>query len=1063
MSKIKNAEDIKRACDVYRVISQFIELKRAGVNYTAKSPMTGEKTASFVVSPAKNIFSDFSAGHTGKDAIFYLMEYQDMTYPESLEYIAKIEGITIQYARTMSKEEEAEYQKKLEVKKSLRLHCKLVLDYYWAKTWGEEERGPEDELELGGRSLTWKTIEAFKICMGSTEMYELANHAKASGWDREILVSIGALYKKKNGAFMDTWRDRILTPISDRKGEPVGFSARATKKNQKAKYLNSPESELFQKRELLLGVAQNKVEIKRRDLAVLVEGPWDVFTPFDMGLDICLASNGTALTIEQAQLIRRYSSRVLILNDGDKAGQKATHRNIPVLLDAGLLVEVATLPEGQDPDSFLRNSENIDTGRGMEVWMEEHKKEGIQWMIQDNLGEKPDLHRTDKAIKLAGRMISKLTSDSLTKMISKEVAKVIGCNVSFIKEATDEQRADSKKARGLTPEQDNDLENYGFFEWHNSYWFVTGNNGRTRISNFVIEPIFLLRDRENPKRLIKVLNNKDDQFTLDVDTDALVDLNRFKKVLEANGDFLFEGSDSHWIRIKRKIYDGVKNCFPIYTLGWHPAGFYAFGNGILVGEEFQRVDKYGIVQHNKRHYFLPAFSEIYEEIQNQGDDLQNDFDLERKFVWRAGSVKFEEWAELFLKVHGREKGITGILFYMAALYYDYIFPKIKSFPLLNCFGLPGSGKTYFCNSLMVLFGDGHLPVNLRKGSTHVGIQRSAGQIRNGLIYYNEFKNSIDPTKIEILKGFYDRSGHAKGKKDRSNKTQSYHAKSAIIFDGQHQPNADIALYQRVIPLEFNTTQRPAEAKDRAEKLMKMGKKGELVGVTCQILALRPVIEENWDTESNWSQNMIRTCLKKEDILDRYIDNFSKLLTVWKCLENHLEFPWKLEELMDVIVSMITRQANSVEKSNELGRFWDLVEYMSAQGHILEDSHFKIRALGMITLKNGDSKTKRYFDSAKHLLFLPLTVVHPLYMQMHRQQFNEVGLDRTSLAYYMKSDPTYLGMVQSARVGSRNTSCFIFDYDKLERGLRNETTPDDDQGAADQASGGDDGKQGDIPF
>lgn len=1063
---ILNTKEIKEGADIYRVISQFVELQKAGSGYKGKSPLTTDKTASFMVSPAKGMFNDFSAGIAG-DSIKFLMEYQEMSYPEALEYIAKIEQISVKYSKELSPEEAAEHEQKLKEEESLYYHGQLILDYYWQKTWGEKERAADDVIKVGERELSWETIQAFKLCMGSTKMYDLASHAKKAGWSLEHCEKIGSLRRRENGSFFDCWQKRILSPIYNHRGKIAGFSGRTTKKDHQPKYLNSPENAVFHKDELLFGLYQNKIQIRAEDKAILVEGPWDVMTPYDRGLKTMVAAQGTALSIEQAHLIKKYCSSVIILGDGDAAGLKATKRNIPTLLDAGLNVEVALLPDGHDPDSILREGESIKTENGFRLMLDEEKVQGIIWMIEQDLGDNPDLHRKEKAIDMAGRLLAKVDSATLVKLLIKEIASILGCNQSTITDAINIFKEVENDA-GLSPEQESDLNNYGFFEDHNCYYLMNGAGGnrqRQRISNFTIEPIFLLRDKEKPRRLVKISNNQKDSFTMDIDTNDLVDMNGLKKVLEANGNFLFEGTPQSWMRIKRKIYSGVRTCYPIYTLGQHNKGFYAFGNGILNGEEFQRVDKYGIVTYNDAHYFLPAFSEIYEQMESHSDEIKNSFDIEKKFIWRPSPITFEEWVNLFIEVHGKENSIPAILYYIASLFYDFIFPKFKSFPLLNCFGLPGTGKTFFCWSLMAMFGEAIGSMSLNAG-TAVGMQRKAAQIRNALVYYTEYKNGIHIKKLEILKGFYDRSSHETGKKDFSNQTRKTFSNSAVIFDGQQLPNADIALYERVIPLQFNTFSRAEGAEARAKKLKSWEKDGLLVGVSCEILKLRHLVEEGWDEAYPKANAMIRHCLGEGEFMDRIIGNMTHLVTMFYCLENELNFPWTLDELIDIVVKMIHRQASSVEKSNDLGRFWDLVEYMNATSHISEGTQFRISVHDRIKTKEGSVKRDLSFEEPKLLLFMPLTVVHPLYMSMYKQQSGEIALDRGSLSFYLKADPAFVGISVSTRVGSYNTSCFVFDYDKLGRNLKKETDPDhesDQRSSESDTEKGEEDNQENLPF
>ncbi len=341
-------DEIRENCDIVDVISDYVKLQPSGKNFKALSPFTREKTPSFVVSPDKQIYKCFSSGKGG-NIFTFIMEMEKVTFPEAVETAAKRCGVDIgKYLKSSALPGTAERSEHETLRWAARLFNRLL----------NSSNGREgfDYLETK-RGLTQKTITAFGLGYTPDQWEYLLTHAKRSAIPLEHLVKTGLVYHnlKKNSHY-DYFRNRVMFPIFSVGGQVVGFGGR-TLSNDKSvpKYLNSPESRVFEKSKVLYGLHTAKEAIRKQGLAILVEGYMDVLALHQAGLNNAVASCGTALTREQAKTLRRYTEEVLFIYDGDEAGLKSMLSGIDVLVGCGLTPWISCLPPGKDPDDLVKN------------------------------------------------------------------------------------------------------------------------------------------------------------------------------------------------------------------------------------------------------------------------------------------------------------------------------------------------------------------------------------------------------------------------------------------------------------------------------------------------------------------------------------------------------------------------------------------------------------------------------------------------------------------------------------------------------------------------------------
>jgi DNA primase len=371
-------DEIKNRMDIVDVISDFISLKRSGQNYKALSPFNNEKTPSFYVVPAKGIFKDFSSGKGG-DSITFVMEHEGMSYTEALRFLAKKYGIEIKETVVAKEEQEA-----LSARDGLYIVMNFAKDQY-KQLLVEHDEGKSIGLSyFRERGFNDRTIEKFELGYALNEWQYLENTALAKGYSKEALEKAGLVITKEDGKHYDRFRGRVLFPVHNLAGKVIAFGARIlTKEKDQPKYINSPETEIYHKSNVLYGMYQAKNAIRKEDFCFLVEGYTDVISMHQAGIENAVASSGTALTEEQVKLIRRFTENVTVSFDGDAAGIKAALRGIDLVLKGGLNVRVLLFPDGDDPDSFSKKHSSTEL------------KEYFQKNTKDFISFKIDLYASD--------------------------------------------------------------------------------------------------------------------------------------------------------------------------------------------------------------------------------------------------------------------------------------------------------------------------------------------------------------------------------------------------------------------------------------------------------------------------------------------------------------------------------------------------------------------------------------------------------------------------------------------------------------------------------------------
>ncbi len=409
-------ERVREASDIVEVISEFLPLKRKGRSYWARCPFHEEKTASFHVAPDKQIFHCFGC-QKGGNVFTFVMDHEKLPFPEALKYLAKrahIELPTVEY-RKESKEIEKLYY----------AH-EVAADFFF-----EHLKDSTKTLEyLRKRKLTDETIEKFRLGYAPEGWDNLMKYAHTKSLTDDDLEKAGLVVRSEKDSLYDRFRDRLVFTIFNSVSKPIAFGARALGKDESAKYINSPETPLYQKARVLYGLSHSRNEIRKAEEAIVVEGYFDFLSLYQGGIRNVVASSGTAFTQEQAQLLGRSAASVVLMFDADSAGQNAALRSVDHLFEAGIEVKVVALPEGEDPDSMMRE-------KGPDVVLGLIKN--AQSFVQFSLSTLPDryeklsLSMKDKAIKRLTALAGKLEDPIKRELFVQDISKWYGMDVDIVR------------------------------------------------------------------------------------------------------------------------------------------------------------------------------------------------------------------------------------------------------------------------------------------------------------------------------------------------------------------------------------------------------------------------------------------------------------------------------------------------------------------------------------------------------------------------------------------------------------------------------------------------------
>ncbi len=1002
--------DIDRVLDatsIEEVIGDFLKLKRDGTRYKCCCPVHREDTPSFVVTPNRNMYKCFGCG-IGGGAISFLMNVQGMSYVEAIEYLAKKANITLHKDESpMTAEEQEEYKKR----EAARVINEAAAKFFVEQLYKDNDRA-RFALEYVEKRWGKKYVSVAGIGFAPGKGAFLS-WAKKKGFHIDLLIELGLL-RRKDGKIYDSYYDRIVMPIKSRANQVLGFTARVLD-DSKPKYINSPDSIVFHKSDIIFGLNVATREATKLGVFYLVEGAPDVYRLHSIGATNTVASLGTAWSKEQFGILQKYNATVCFIPDIDvlKDGQQfgpgilSVMKNGQTAIEAGLKVIVKEIvtdsnDDKVDADSYVSS---------LSVLNDIPTEDFIIWYANKLLRGKESVSERADVMKIVCKLLASINDKDYLKMLIKRLCKIFGVSPNMLQGAVNDVIKGNveKKQTSGTQLMDRELySRYGFYENNHCYYSLNKDGIECRWSNFVMTPLFHIKDQLNPKRLYSIVNIIGHHEIIELKQEDLVSLQRFKLRVEGLGNYIWEAKEEQLTKLKGYLYEKTETATEITQLGWQKDDFFAFGNGVLFNGQWLPVDDYGIVRiPNLGNYYLPAASKIYRLERKL-------FQFERKFVHtNLSECSFRKYTDKLIEVFG-DNAKVGICFLLATLFKDVITAKTKNFPILNLFGPKGSGKSELGHSLMSFFIINNDPPNL-SSATDAALADAVAQCANALVHVDEYKNTIELSRREFLKGLYDGVGRTRMNMDRDKKRETTAVDCGVILSGQEMPTIDIAIFSRLLYLCFDKSEFSVEAKRNFDDLKSMRDMG-CSHLTLQLLKHRKRVECDFASNYNAAFSDLQVALEQQSIEDRIFRNWVTPLAIFRTLSGVLDIGFDYREMLKICIDGIIRQNSVCKSTNELASFWQVVDYLHQNGDIFIDADYRIKYER--TFKGKGSELKIEFKEQKPVLYLCTKRIMMLYRK-NGKTIGESTLPVESLRHYLEISKEFLGVKSAVRF--KNTS------------------------------------------
>lgn len=1057
--------------DIVTVVSEAgVKLKPAGRGFVACCPFHNEKTASFHVSPERGRWHCFGACGEGGNVIDFVMRHRTIGFADACKYLCERFGI----AYDEEPETDAERENRLRREAIYGINERAA-QFYRSLLHGDS---PAAKAALSVAHQRWgkEHTEESGLGFAPGNGQELVQWARSHGENLTLMLEAGLIGRNENtGQLYDFYRDRLMIPIREGLGQHVvGFTARDLTGESKAKYVNSKESDAYHKSQIVFGVDVGRFEARRTGVWYCVEGAADAMKLHSVGILNCCATLGGNWTKQQLLLLKGIANGVCFINDADPpsrgerfgAGIGYVIRAGRLAMECGLTVSVRELSLGeggvkQDPGSYFTDAHMMGTLEEMEY---------VTWYARKVWDKNANINRKAETIRDIADLAALVTDDTRLDMIVDELSKLNKGkerwrNVIF---RARQAQKDAKRKKDVL-----DLRTYGFVEDKGCYYGLT-DEGEEKWSNFTLQPLFHIRSSEDPRRLFEIKNNRGQALLLNLNLDDLNSLQRFRKSVESLGNYIWMAGESEMIKLKTYLYENTDTADVVRQMGWNAKGkFYAFSNGVYKDGEFHAADKFGIVripsesddeQASDHCFFIPAGANT--DVECFDDASEGSHALERNFKHRSlDTTSFGTYTAKFCEVWG-DNGKIGLLYWLASLFRDIVMGHTMSFPILNLFGPKGTGKTTMGHQLMAFFAIDNKAPNLR-GATPASLGYELAYSSNAMIHFDEYKNDeISPKTIELLKSTYDGVGRTKmGGADFKERVMSS-VKSGVIMTGQEMPTADIALFHRCVFLMFVRDTFTDRERLMMEQLVEMQKYGCTLHVL-EALDQRKRVEVGFPSAMRDMASRLRIAAGG-NIETRIVENWAKLLAVFKCVEGKLAFPFTFDEVFRLSAKLCRQQNDLSGDSNELAQFWRAIMFLRDNGELVEDGDYKIRSM---TRLHGEIVQDRHFDKPRTMLLLNTSRIFTLYKESARRS-GDKPIPDNSLREYIKHSDCFVDYIKAARfvsikngyperrpgadgrdtTVSRITRAMVLDYDVLKEkyGVSLDTsvgvsTADDDGG------------------
>lgn len=1008
-----------RDLSIKSVLSHYLKFNRSNM---ACCPFHNERSPSFHVSEKKNIFKCFGCGEAG-DAIAFVMKRDRLPFIDAVEHIASLEGVSINY-------EEVADQEKWEAQKSAKEEMRKALDYtvttYRTNLWNLPAEHPAAQY-IRSRHLSRKEVAEWQLGWAGTDWRSITPHLVNNKLYTPA-ESLGIVKRSKaDDSNYDGYRSRITLPITDHVGRPLGLAGRflaadpADAGKAYPKYINPPENELYHKSKVLFGLDKAVKSINQLGFAFLVEGYFDVISLHKVGDTNSVGTCGTALTIDQAKLLRRYTSRIVLLRDGDAAGIKAAKNDLKVLLKEGFKVEVALLPQPEDPDSYIRKLDSYNDPRPYLNGV--HFDDAILWYVKDLVRDASGdnalvAEAKQKTLELLAGIPNELTRsqyfDSIIKNYKwkdKSLQKMLNDLTTEKEEAVLDDEGTHLDRLPKWMDKEEFLRN-GFCSVRNDkrcgYYSFSGS-GQTEITNFIITPIFHIYKAKESRHMIQIDNGRK-KAVMEIESKALISIDLLAGYVVSEGNFLIFGSKLQMLRVASTLLQQFPTCYEIDFLGWQREGFFAYVDRIFVpGQGLKELDQWGIFPHGHRNFLIPAASAAYEELRRSGDDP---YENERCLTYLESSITFESWARKMQRVYG-DKGVTAVAFVILTLFRDIVFDIDNNCPHLYGFGERSSGKSKWADSICAVFYKKRPAMNLNSG-TNFAFFSYMGRFRNCPAQLNEFDEKVINLEwFQAIKGIFDGEGRQRGMMGSRTRTETMKIDSTLVLTGQFLVTMDDnSIVSRSIIEGFHEREISEEDKIEFNELKAWENHG-LSALLVELLQHRVSFREGYRELFNETLGKWRHKAEGE-FNQRIMQNWCHLATCYRLVSAHIKLPLPADGFESYCRSRGLHWSTFIRNSDTLSEFWNTLSFLVDQGTLVAGWDFKIEEKPSVTVIRGKEEYVHEFTAPTKLLFLRLNNVHKHYQEAFRKRTGKEGMSLENLLHYFSSRKYFLGPSKKVR-------------------------------------------------
>jgi len=648
---------------------------------------------------------------------------------------------------------------------------------------------------------------------------------------------------------------------------------------------------------------------------------------------------------------------------------------------------------------------------------------------------------TGKAIELAAEIISYLPESTRITKISEiqnafkvkrikfnagDFKKILSSYVKKNAHINETPATISNENININNDQYADLNKFQhYFDMTRKAIYHIGNSGNIqRVSNFIIIPIIHSNTSQGHFKLFELVNEFNYKTNISLETKDLNDVKRFKCKVEEKGNFIFKGNQYHLDNIKERLYSNTTYSNELENLGWQYEGFWAWSSGIskVIGD-FAKTDENGIIEYNGINYLIKPLSNLYKNDRTA-------YINEKKFDYKTSDVTLLQWSSQYMKVFDKNTMIS-ICALLTTIYSDAIFKLVHGeLPLINYFGPKGAGKTQQADSLLAFFGEKQ-PVNNLSKVTIYGLSQTMKSFHNAFVLIDEYKNSLDIKWIEFLKSIYNRQGKIQGNiSNVGTKTEHIPVNSMALLCGQDLPTLDIALLDRCICLTASKTEFTDGEKNEYKILKNMEESG-LAHLTDKFLKFRPMIIEQFEVANSQIQTEISN--RCSHVSGRLQKNLNTILTPFKILEKHFEFPFTFQEALETGCKIINEQQKFIESADDLRNFWTIFQTLLEQNRIWEGRNYLLRE--EMELKILGVEETIHFSRSKNVMYLRWNGLYPLYAEYSRRS-GMVALSEKTLQFYLEKAKYFIGKIRSKKFIDRHSKqqyvndAIAFDYDLM---------------------------------